>query len=151
VIFSKFKNNSLNRENNYSTSGFMSNNFPFNSLTKLTSLKSPLTLFSPVSPHHESEQHLDFNTVFSPLLSLSTSFSHPHKVDSPGSDSEFKDLLLHFVYGFPFSPLSPISSNLTIDSPTALKRFAEFHRQPIHIFSSSSSFYYFLQPTSKSH
>jgi hypothetical protein len=55
VTFSKFKNNSLNQENNYSANGFMSNNSPFNSLAKLISLKSPLTLFSLVSPHHESE------------------------------------------------------------------------------------------------
>jgi hypothetical protein len=164
ATFSKFKNNSMNQENNYSasgfvlnqennfsTSGFVSNNSPFNSPAKLTSLKSPITLFSSVSPHHKLELHLDSNIVFPSLLPLSISFTHPLKIDSTSSDSEFEDLLLYFVYGSPFTPSSPISSNSTIDSPIASKRFTEFHRQSIHVFSSPSSFYYSLQPTSKSH
>jgi hypothetical protein len=119
VTFPEFKNNSpnwennysmsgssLNWKNNYSASGFVSNNSPFNFLAKLTSLKSPLMLFSSISSHCESEQHLDSNTIFSPLFSLSTSFTHPHKIDSPDSDSEFEDLLLHFTYGFSFPPLT---------------------------------------------
>jgi hypothetical protein len=152
VIVSKFKNNSPNQENNYSTSSFMSNNSQFNSLAKLTNLKSHPTLFSLVSPHHELEQHLDFNYVFSPLLLLSTSYTHPSTVDSPGLDHEFEDLLLYFTYGSSFTPLSLTFSNSSIDSQTASKRFTEFHKQPIHIFSSPSSFYYSLkQPSSKFH
>jgi hypothetical protein len=131
MTFLEFENNSTNQENNYSmngfvsnqennfsTSGFVSNNSPFNSPAKLTSLKSPVTLFSSVSPHHKSELHLDSNIVFPPLFPLSTSFTHLLKVDSTGSDSEFEDLLLHFTYRSLFSPLSPTSSNPTTDSPT---------------------------------
>jgi hypothetical protein len=165
VTVFEFENNSLNQENNYSmsgsslkwknnysTSGFVSNNFLFNSLAKLTSLKSHPMLFSSVSPHYESEQHLDSNIVFSPLFSLSTSFTYPQTVDSPGSDSDFKDLLLHFTYRSSSPPLPLTSSNPTTDSPTASKRFTEFYKQPIHVFSSFSSFYYSLKhPSSKSH
>jgi hypothetical protein len=50
VIFPKFnKNNSPNQKNNYSMSGlssYMSFNFSVNFLSKLTSLKNPLMLFS---------------------------------------------------------------------------------------------------------
>jgi hypothetical protein len=165
VIVSKFENNSPNQENNYSTSGsslkwknnysmsgFVSNNFLFNSLAKLTSLKSHSTLFSSVSLHCESEQHLDSNNVFSPLFSLSTSFTHSQTVDSSGSDCDFEDLLLHFTYGSSSSPPSPTSSNPTTNSPTASKKFTKFHKQPIYVFSSPFSFYYSLkQSSSKSH
>jgi hypothetical protein len=120
---SKFKNNSPNRKNNYSTSGssLKRKNSYF---TKLSSLKSHSILFSSVSPHHESKQHLNSNNVFSPLSLLSTSFSHPSTVDSPGSDCDFEDLLLYFAYGSSFPPPSPTSSNSTIDSLTALEKFA---------------------------
>jgi hypothetical protein len=129
----------------------VSNNSPYNSPAKLTSLKNHPMLFSSVSPHRKSEQHLDSNYVFSLLFPLSTSYTHPPTVDSLGSDHEFKDLLLHFTYESSFTPLS-LSSNPSTDSPTALKRFTEFHKQPIHLFSSLSSFYYSLkQPSSKSH
>jgi hypothetical protein len=155
----EFENNSLNQENNYSTSssspkqknnystsGFVSNNSLFNSLAKLTSLKSYPTLFSSVSLHSESEQHLNSNYVF-PLSSLlSTNYTHSPTVDSPGSDHEFEELLLHFTYGSFSTPSSPTSSNPSIDSHTASERFTEFHKQPIHVFSSLSFYYSLKQP-----
>jgi hypothetical protein len=164
VIVPKFKNNlpnwknnystsgsSLKQKNNYSMSGFVSNNFLFNFLAKLTSLKSHPMLFSSVSPHHKFKQHLNSNIVFSPLL-LSTSFTYPQTVDSPGSDSDFEDLLLHFTYGSSSLSPPPTSSNPTTDSPTVLEKFTEFHKQPIHVFSSLFFFYYSLKhPSSKFH
>jgi hypothetical protein len=148
----EFKNNSLNWENNYSMSSYVLNNSLFNSLAKLTSLKSHPMLFFSVSPHSESEHHLDSNYVFPLLSPLSTNYTHPPTVDSPGLDHEFEELLLHFVYRSSSTPSSPTSSNPFTDSHTALKRFTEFHKQPIHVFSSLSSFYYsFKQPFSKSH
>jgi hypothetical protein len=97
VTFSEFnENNSLNQKNNYSmssSSDYISFNSLFNPLvnspSKLTSLNSPLTLFSSVLSQHGSEQHLDSATVFSPLSSLSLDLSHSLKVDSPCTESEF--------------------------------------------------------------
>jgi hypothetical protein len=162
---SKFENNSLNQKNNYSmsgsslkwknnysTSGFVSNNSPFNFLAKLTSLKDHPIPFSSVFHHHESKQHLDSKNVFPSLFLLSKSFTHPPTEDSSSSDCELENLLLHLAYGSSSPPLSPTSSNHTTNSSIFTERFLDFHRQPIHVFSSLSSFYYALkQPFSKSH
>jgi hypothetical protein len=141
VTFPEFReNNSLNQKNNYSTSGFMS----FNSPSKLTSLNSSPTLFSSVFSHRESEQHLNSKNVFPPLSSLSPKLSHSPKVDSPYTNSKFENLLLHFTYRSSTSPPSSPSSNQTTNNSMTSKQFGVFHQLPVHVFSSSSFFYYSL-------
>jgi hypothetical protein len=143
---------SLKQKNNYFASGFVSNNSLYNSLAKLTSLKDHPTPFSSVFHYRESEQHLDSKNVFSSLFLLSTSFTYSSTEDLSDSDYDLEDLLLYFMYRSSFSSSSPTFSNPTIDSPTSMKRFLNFYRQPIYVFSSPSFFYYFLkQPSSKSH
>jgi hypothetical protein len=115
------KNNSMKQKNNFSTSGFMLNNFPTvsgfmsnNSLENYPtkSLKSTPTPFSSVFFKHESEQHLDSEIVFSPLLLLSLTITHPLQVDPFAEpDSNFEDLILYLAYGSSFPSSFPFSSS----------------------------------------
>jgi hypothetical protein len=121
----------------------MSCNSLINSLSKLTSLNSPLTLFSSVFSHHGSKQYLDPATVFSPFLSLSSDLSHLPKVDSSYTKSEFEDFLLHFAYGS--SSFSLFFPNNTIDSLMVLEEeFEAFYQLSLHVFSSPFSYFYAL-------
>jgi hypothetical protein len=101
------KNNSTKQKNNYSVNSFVSNNSLDNYLTE--SLNSTPTPFSSVFFKHESEQHLDSEIVFSPLpLLISTTSSHPLKVDSSTTDTDldFEDLIFHLAYGSSLSSSS---------------------------------------------
>jgi hypothetical protein len=157
------KNNSMKRKNYFSTSSFMSNNSqtasgfmsnfsPNNSPTE--SLKGSPMPFSSVFFKHESEQHLDSRTVFSPLLPFIT---HPLPVDSfANPDIDFEDLILYLAYGSSSPTLSFSSSfssnNITMDSKSQ-QEFLEFHKLSMYVFSFLSFFYYSLQQSfnSKSH
>jgi hypothetical protein len=146
-MFPEFdENNSLNWKNNYSvsgSSGYMSFNSLVNFLSKLTSLNSPLMLFSSVFSHHRSEQHLDSATVFSLLLLLSSDLSHSSKIDSLCTESEFEDFLFHFVYrssSFLFS----FPNNTTSSSMASEEEFKAFYQLFLHVFSSPSSYFYAL-------
>jgi hypothetical protein len=129
--------------NSPTMNSFMSNNSPNNSPTE--SLKNTPIPFSSVFFKHESEQHLDSEIVFSPLLPLA--ITHPSQVDSPVEpDNNFEKLILHLVYDSSFSSSSPSSSsNNTIVVSNSQKEFLNFHKLPVHVFFSSSFFYYSLQ------
>jgi hypothetical protein len=143
VTFPEFdENNSLKRKNNYSTSSYTSFNSLDNFLSKLTSLNSLPMLFLSVLSQHESEQHLNSVIVFPSLFSLSPVLSHSLIVDSSCSESEFRDLFFHLVYGTFTSP--PFSPNKDTGSPMISKQFEAFYQLSVHVFSSSSSFYYSL-------
>jgi hypothetical protein len=146
MMFSEFnENNSLNQKNNNSTSsssGYISYNFLFNSLSKLTNLNSSSMLFSSVFSHHRSKQHLDSAIVFSLLSPLSSSLSNFPKVDSIYTDTKFEKLLFHFVYrSFLESSSFP---NTSIDSSMILEEFVAFYELSFHVFSFLSSHYYSL-------
>jgi hypothetical protein len=146
VMFPEFnENDSPNQKNNYFVSGYMSFNFPDNSSSKPTSLNSLSMLSSSVLSPYKSEQHLDSTTVFPLLSSLSSVLSHPPKVDSSCTNSEFEKLLLHFAYrsSIPLTSLLSFSNNTT-NSPTVSKQFKAFHQLSVHIFSSPFSFFYSL-------
>jgi hypothetical protein len=148
VIFPKFNEfESSNQKNNYSvngSSGYLLFKSLFNSLVKIKTLSM---FSSPVFSQHRSEQHLDPAKVFSSLFSLSSSLNF-FTGDSTYSDSDFEDLILHLVYKSSLlSSLSFSSSSSNIQSDsymTSQKEFAVFHQLPLHVFSSSFSFYYTL-------
>jgi hypothetical protein len=141
VTFPEFdENDSPNQKNNNFVSG-SSSYVSINSLSNLTNINNPPTLFSPVLSHHGLEQHLYPANVFPPLLSLSSSLSNSPKVDSTYSDTDFKDLILHFTYGS-HSPSSPPSPNNITDSPTSQEEFKVFVELSLHVFSFFSSHYY---------
>jgi hypothetical protein len=137
--------------NSPTTSGFVSNNSTNNSPTE--GLKSTSTSFSSVFFKHESEQHLNSGIVFSPLPLFIT---HPLQIDPPPADPDidFEDLILHLAYGSSSSSsFSSFPSNNIIEDSNSQQEFLEFHKLPVHVFFSSSSFYYSLQQpyNSKSH
>jgi hypothetical protein len=116
----------------------MSNNSSFNSPPVLTKIKNATTPFSLVLLPQESNQHLNSSNVFSLLFSF---ISQPPIVDSLNTDStqDFEDLLFHFVYGSTSS-----SSSNTLTATTSQEEFKAFAKLSIHVFSSSSFFYYAL-------
>jgi hypothetical protein len=145
VTFSKFNEiNSSNQNNNFSMSSwssFTSNNFLFNSPLVLTEIKNIAMPFSPVFSATRFEQHLNPSNVFSPLFSFN---SQPSSVDFLiiNSDKKFENLLFHFAYRSSFLPFpSNTTTTFTVIS-TSQKEFKEFARLFLHVFSSSSSFYY---------
>jgi hypothetical protein len=163
VVFPEFDElNSSNWNNNFSAS--LNSYFipPFNlslNFPNMKDLKALSLSFSPVvSTIGFKQQHQSFN-VFSLLFPLSP---HTHTVDSPTATPEldFKNLILHLVYGSssPSTSPSPSSSSPTPSTNTLLvgcnsqKEFQNFHKLLVQVFSSPSSFYYSLkQPYSKSH
>jgi hypothetical protein len=148
MTFSEFNEfESLNQKNNYSassSSGYLSFKSLFNFSVEIKTL---LTFSSLVFSQHESEQYLDPAKVFSSLPPLSSSLNF-FTGDSTYSDSDFEDFILHLVYGSPplSSPSSSSpSSNIQSDSRTvSQEEFTTFHQLPLHVFSSSSFFYYTL-------
>jgi hypothetical protein len=153
VTFLEFdEKDSSNQKNNYSASSYMSFNSSFNSSnnfqSKLTSLNSSPTLFSPVLSQHKSKQHLNSAIVFPLLSSLSLVLAHLLTVDSFYTDTKFSDLFHHLAYGsstFPPSTLSFFSfPNKDTGSPITLQQFEAFHQLSVHVFSSPFSFYYSL-------
>jgi hypothetical protein len=124
-------------------------NFPFNSLfnssSNVTNLNSFITFFSSVYSHHESKQHSNSVNVFS--SPLSSNQSNSLTVDFNLSDTDFKDLILHFAYeSNTFSSISspPPSPNQITDQSTSQEEFKVFSRLSLHVFSSFFSFYYSL-------
>jgi hypothetical protein len=150
--------NSSNQNNNFST--LLNSHFipPFNlSLNSLNTkvLKALSLPFSPVFSTTGFKQHHQPSNVFSSLSSLST---YIHTVDFPTAtpDLDFEDLILHLAYGSSFPSPSSSSSPTTPTNTLPVgcisqKEFQEFHKLSIHVFSSSSFYYFLKQPYSKSH